>query len=326
MKISQVVVLLSSVLSVAADVASDIEEATDEIWDIIREDNTLGPKFVRLGFHDCVGGCDGCVNMDNGDNAGLDVAIDALTSVVNTYESDTGLSRADIWALSAITATNFGLDRDGGSSTYFEMSYYGRENCAENDPTGGFDHELPPPDLDTDGVLDFFADNFEFSDQETCAIMGAHTLGTLSQANSGFVADGWVRSNHLLNNRYYEGIVGEGTTEDEWFEAPGWTLVEIENEDPMPNRFQWERGNGDDNDESSCSGGILSAIFGGNCDEDDDDTTTIMLNADIALVRTFGDNLSEDGDVSCDFRGRDACPAADTLEQMAAYRMDNDLW
>lgn len=45
-----------------------------------------------------------------------------------------------------------------------------------------------------------------------------------------------VRSNHLLNNRYYEGIVGEGTTEDEWFEAPGWTLVEIENEDPMPNR------------------------------------------------------------------------------------------
>jgi len=92
------------------------------------------------------------------------------------------------------------------------------------------------------------------------------------------------------------------------------------------NRFQWERGNGDDNDESSCSGGILSAIFGGNCDEDDDDTTTIMLNADIALVRTFGDNLSEDGDVSCDFRGRDACPAADTLEQMAAYRMDNDLW
>jgi hypothetical protein len=24
------------------------------------------------GFHDCVGGCDGCINLDNDDNAGLE--------------------------------------------------------------------------------------------------------------------------------------------------------------------------------------------------------------------------------------------------------------
>lgn len=30
------------------------------------------PGFVRLAFHDCVGpnGCDGCIDMNNGDNSG----------------------------------------------------------------------------------------------------------------------------------------------------------------------------------------------------------------------------------------------------------------
>jgi len=325
--------------------------------------STLAAKFVRLGFHDCVGGCDGCVNMDNADNAGLDTPIDALADIVTTYESDSGLSRADIWALAALTGTNHGLERDGGSSTFFEMSYYGRENCGD-DETGGTDHELPAPDLDTQDVLDFFADNFDFSDQETCAIMGAHTLGTLSQENSGFDGDGWVRSNIFLNNMYYQGIVGNGTTSDEWFEGPGWHIVEIDNSDlsSIPNRFQWNSGRAEDDDgdaktkalkdedKTGDGRGLLRAFFGVNddcnCTDADDSTTSdsttgddsntatddeedfvrLMLNADIALVRTFGDNLSEDGDVSCDFRGRDACPAADTLEQMAAYRMDNDLW
>ena len=26
---------------------------------------------LRLAFHDCVGGCDGCINVNNHDNAGL---------------------------------------------------------------------------------------------------------------------------------------------------------------------------------------------------------------------------------------------------------------
>ena len=28
-------------------------------------------KMIRIGFHDCVGGCDGCLNVDNDSNAGL---------------------------------------------------------------------------------------------------------------------------------------------------------------------------------------------------------------------------------------------------------------
>ena len=30
------------------------------------------PAMVRLTFHDCVGGCDGCLNLEDPDNAGLE--------------------------------------------------------------------------------------------------------------------------------------------------------------------------------------------------------------------------------------------------------------
>lgn len=384
-------VLLSSALYVSADVATDIDDATTDIWQIIRDDNSIAPKFVRLGFHDCVGGCDGCVNMENDDNAGLEVPIEALETVVSTYESDSGLSRADIWALAAITGTNFGLNRAGGDRTFFEMTHYGRVNCGD-DQTGGTDHELPGPNIDTQELLDFFADNFDFDDQETVAIMGAHTFGTLNRETSGFHATGWVPTTGQFNNRYYEALVGEGSTEEEWIQAPRWGIVLIENNDlpDIPARYQWNFGAGadDDTDTTGTSGRLLvnedddsgstpgavllNAIFGDcNCDDDlnttitddsgsnvtddssftssnssagDDSSTTttsstsstlttdldeantIMLSSDIALVRTFGDEMSEDGDVACDFVGANRCPVASTLEQMADYRNDNDLW
>ena len=42
-----------------------INDVIDDIRDLLRgRDNNLGPKFVRLGFHMCVGGsCDGCVSF-----------------------------------------------------------------------------------------------------------------------------------------------------------------------------------------------------------------------------------------------------------------------
>ena len=31
----------------------------------------MAPKAVRLSFHDCIGGCNGCLDLTNGNNAGL---------------------------------------------------------------------------------------------------------------------------------------------------------------------------------------------------------------------------------------------------------------
>ena len=40
----------------------------------------LGPKLVRLSFHDCVGGCDGCIDLTDGNNWGLEVRLVARKS------------------------------------------------------------------------------------------------------------------------------------------------------------------------------------------------------------------------------------------------------
>ena len=39
-----------------------VTEATNDIRTLLSTDQLLAPKFVRLGFHMCVGGCDGCVS------------------------------------------------------------------------------------------------------------------------------------------------------------------------------------------------------------------------------------------------------------------------
>lgn len=65
----------------------------------------LRPKLLRLGFHDCVGGCDGCIDLHNMDNTGLELPIAALTPIVEKYKSH-GISRADIWALATLTAAD----------------------------------------------------------------------------------------------------------------------------------------------------------------------------------------------------------------------------
>ena len=43
-----------------------------------------------LGFHDCVSGCDGCINLDNAANNGLSDAID-LVEELYTEITDTGM-------------------------------------------------------------------------------------------------------------------------------------------------------------------------------------------------------------------------------------------
>ena len=64
-----------------------------------------------LGFHDCVGGCDGCLNLANPQNAGFDSVVAAVEEVYVSNVLDAGivLSRADFWSLSAIAAVNAGI-------------------------------------------------------------------------------------------------------------------------------------------------------------------------------------------------------------------------
>lgn len=240
-------------------VVPTVRQIRRDIRNLILDDEFMGPKFVRLGFHDCTGGCDGCVDMTFADNAGLEVPIEALQPIVDQYENPLfNISRADIWALAALVGADVAQERSE-TKVNFALEFIGRKNC-EDIFTQCFDQDgnerecsatlgphvhLPEPDITTEELFHFFNSEFGFSVQETVALMGAHTLGVLSRTNSGFNGtNGWVRDNLLLDNDYYHELVGgeEGDDIDTLIElAPPWLRFEIDNSDlpRIPDRRVW---------------------------------------------------------------------------------------
>ncbi len=75
-------------------------------------------KFVFdffTGFHSCVGGCNGCINLNEVDNMGFE---DFSVELEKTYKKlgleKIQVSRADFWALTAIIATESAINKHGG--------------------------------------------------------------------------------------------------------------------------------------------------------------------------------------------------------------------
>eukprot|EP00493_Phyllostaurus_siculus_P028082 UN28430 len=90
-------------------------------------------NVVRLAFHFCVGdgGCDGCINMDVPDNAGLELSVDYLDARADAW-LEAGLSKADFYALASMVAANMALGNNGWDSdlSNFEI---GRTDCSDPD-------------------------------------------------------------------------------------------------------------------------------------------------------------------------------------------------
>ena len=269
--------------------------------------------------------------MTNGDNAGLDIPINALAPIVTKYQGQSGVSRADIWAISGLAACEAAARR---SNFTFPVNWIGRQNCevAQStcydknsqvvpcNATRGPNRDLPSPDLTTHQVLSYFLTTFNFNTDETVAIMGAHTLGTAHRENSGFNGTvGWVGNPNALDNAYYAGLVGGNSPNDTFvnlFDGPRWDQQVVNNADltNIPNRVQW--------------------IHAG----PNQTVPTIMLNADIGMVRDMTDFLNgATGQSTCLFAcgnrltcppsGPPACPfASQTFNLSVAYKFNNTLW
>ncbi len=128
--------------------------------------------------------------MPDTDNNGLAHPIATLAPVVAQFENKSvGVSRADIWALAAMVGA--AVAKDGGANVNFTQDWFGRLNCEDANSvctnaagavvacsaTAGPARNLPSPNLDSEGVFSFFAQNFGFNERQTVAIMGAHTVG-----------------------------------------------------------------------------------------------------------------------------------------------------
>jgi hypothetical protein len=163
-----------------SDTVSSVKEvialAKQDILNVIQSDpRRLGPKFLRLGFHDCIGGCDGSINlMDDPENAGLQIPVQVLRPLVNCYSE--WLTRADIWALATLTAAEALQQGGGGGGEVlpFPLEWVGRLSMAQDD-TGG-EEQTPSAHLTTSELFQFFDDEFGFTPDEAVALMGAHSM------------------------------------------------------------------------------------------------------------------------------------------------------
>lgn len=194
--------------------AQALSAARSDIQSLIvgrRGDDRLAPLFLRLAFHDCVGGCDGCVDLTNPDNNGLLKPIEVLRPIADKY-AGTGVSRADIFALAAAVGADVSQTKDRVDFTMFSV---GRVNCEDanaictNEQGNqqactdvlGPHRILPGMNTNSRELFEFFSKEFGFSIQEGVALMGAHTIGKLKKQNSGVDGpNGWLLENKVLDN------------------------------------------------------------------------------------------------------------------------------
>jgi len=247
------------------------------------------PTALRLAFHDCVGGCDGCLNVDNPSNAGLADLVADLDAVYLENGYDTVLSRADLWALAGIYAVDKGIEFANDACSAEECAVpasglvfqWGRQDCSTA-PYTEDDKGLPAATLDHGGVMEFFQGEFGFDANETVALLGAHTLGRASSANSGFNG-AWISGQtSQFNNEYYKKLSDASLT---------WQHRDSGSDASTPH-WQWT------------AQGVA-----------------FMINADVALYKDI--QVDADGQSSCDF---DTCEPADTAEVVEAFAASNDAW
>jgi len=180
--------------------------------------DNLRAVAMRLGFHDCVGGCNGCVNFNNPDNNGLQSTIDLFTSLYYKNGYNKIISLADFFALattvsisSAVQESNY--QRTGTLTSPCPVpcfpTQWGRIDATDcsND-----NNILPSPMMGGDAMFAYFAKEFGFSKTQVVALMGAHGFGSVHPEISGFNGK-WVgQQNKGLSEIFYSLMVDPSVT------------------------------------------------------------------------------------------------------------------
>lgn len=252
----------------------------------------------------------------------------ALRPVVNAHKAF--LTRGDVWFLAALEGARVSQDSDANFHGDFDFTEYGRINCEEQQticrneegvihpciPARGPHREIPGSNANTHELYSFFKEQYNFDQKEVVAIMGAHTIGSLSRENSGIDGEnGWVLDNRLLDNGYYFELVGG------FSRASVNTLV---NNAPNWKRFFERQEPGSDFDDIGIWHGLPEGSTG---------RVVVMLNADFSIIRNFtSKNLDpETGKVKCQFVERSGddpvCPHVEgAIQQAGVYKSNNELW
>jgi hypothetical protein len=168
---------------------------------------------IQLAFHDAgtwdptktnKGGMDGCACELKEANKGLDYIKGILEPVYEKYSSL--LSRADFWAIVGNAAVKAAVP---AADAPLEVGFkYGRADVDCDACTLAVADRLPNEDFSADHVMEVFRDRMGFTQTETVALMGAHSLGKMEPHNSGY-AGKWDRTFAALDNLYFNQIINK---------------------------------------------------------------------------------------------------------------------
>ena len=205
-------------------------------------------KLVRFIFHDCVTGCNGCVDLNNVENRGLESTFTALNNIYDNETSgfsSTNMSRADFYAIAGIVGMRAGAQNQQCSDIGLPENCtlpipevvirYGRKDCSTS-PNSNNDFGFPDPHRDLEHVMEVFRDGMGMTERQAVAIIGAHALGQAAPQNSGFQGP-WAPPGNRLDNAFYRALRGRNS---------GWhqSQLNFPNAPPGVNpRFQWDTGN-----------------------------------------------------------------------------------
>lgn len=209
----------------AAQLTSLSNGIESAIYSIVELDSEGAPYlpcvggFVRLAFHQCVSGrCNGCINVNDPNNAHLDRFIGVLEKVRRRQPY---ASRADLWTLAGIVALRVG-ERLANQRYHTTYAYtqrlqfrYGRRDCPTAPYTSAV-YELPNFAKGLDYALAFFRKRFAFSDVDTVALMGVHRLGGLRSPATGQLVYQWGGPADALDNAYYRVMADAGQS---WYQS-----------------------------------------------------------------------------------------------------------
>jgi hypothetical protein len=181
--------------------------ATSALVQLLGTDPTnFIPLAVRLTFHDCVGGCDGCVNLNDSNNNGLAPIVNALEGAYAQF--NTAMSRADFWALAGIVALQVASTGPGQplSSSPVPLTFtWGRQDCPTSPTTTALD-DFPNAmgNLSEVGRV-FVTGEFAMTWQQVTALLGAHSLGGTHPDVSGFHGP-WAPPITRFTNKFFVNI------------------------------------------------------------------------------------------------------------------------
>ena len=184
-----------------------VNEMKSSLKTLFLVQEALLPAAVRLGFHSCIGGCHGCVDLQNNFNFGLESIVDLLAQMHSDQFSY--VSKADFFALAATIAVQRGVsisnkERTDGKSCP-EPCYDERWGRVDKDSCPG--NEFPVSVLSHKGMMSYFFENFNFTPKEVIALMGAHTLGGAHKENSGH-SGYWTKGEKTrFDEKYYSNMI-----------------------------------------------------------------------------------------------------------------------